>query len=109
MKVNVKLGIGVLLLAFSLCSCGGSNEVLPPPDVSGIKSDVKILRFDRAMMGIDTSDIAGGIDRLDQDYGSFSDVFLKHIIPLRRGDFSPEEQLNIMRAFLTFPLIQHID
>lgn len=67
------------------------------------------MRFDRELMAIDTNDIASGIARLDERFPEFTDVYFRNIIPLRRGDFSPEEQLMMMKAFLTFPLIAEID
>ncbi|MEM6769702.1 MAG: hypothetical protein AAF597_03870 [Bacteroidota bacterium] len=109
MKENVKLTVYLLMLVFGLWACNNDNEELPPPDVSGIKMDVKVLRFDRAMMAIDTQNIGQGIAGLDRDFGSFSGIFLKHVIPLRRGDFSPEEQKDVMRAFLTYPLVQEVN
>ncbi len=109
MKEFMKSGVYLFLLAGFLVACTEDSETLPPPDVSAIKSDVTVLRFDRAMMGIDTNDTGPGIARLDSDFGSFSDIFLRHVIPLRRGDFSPEEQKDVMRAFLTYPLVKKID
>jgi hypothetical protein len=61
------------------------------------------------MKAMDTADHASGINRLDEQFPDFTDNFLRHIIPLRRGDFSPEEQLLMMKAFLTFPLIREVD
>lgn len=109
MKENVKLTVCLLLLVCSLWACNNDNGELPPPDVSGIKMDVEVLRFDRAMMDIDTLNTGPGIARLDSDFGSFTNIFLKHVIPLRRGDFGPEEQKDVMRAFLTYPLVKSIN
>lgn len=109
MKEYVKLTVYLFLLVCGLSACSDDTAELPPPDVSGIKSDVTLLRFDRAMMSIDTTDTGPGIARLDSDFGSFSNVFLRHVIPLRRGDFSPEEQKDVMRAFLTYPLVKKVD
>lgn len=109
MKENVKLTVCLLLLVCGFSACNNDNEELPPPDVSGINLNVEVLRFDRAMMDIDTLDTGPGIARLDRDFGSFTNIFLKHVIPLRRGDFSPEEQKDVMRAFLTYPLVKNID
>jgi len=60
-------------------------------------------------MALDTNDLSAGIAQLDERYPEFTDVYFRNIIPLRRGDFSPEEQLMMMKAFLTFPLIAEID
>lgn len=109
MKEHVKLTVYFFLLVCSLPACNDDPETLPPPDVSGIESDITVLRFDREMMGIDTNNTGPGIARLDQGFGSFTDIFLRHVIPLRRGDFSPEEQKDVMRAFLTYPLVKKID
>jgi hypothetical protein len=107
MKVNVKLTLlSLILLSFWTCS---NEKVLPPPDISGINSPVTLVRFDREMMALDTADLASGIDRLDEQFPDFTDNFLRHIIPIRRGDFSPEEQLMMMKAFLTFPLISEVN
>lgn len=107
MKVNVKLSaLSLILLSFWTCS---DEKELPPPDITGITSPVELVRFDREMMALDTADLARGISRLDNQYPDFTDDFLRHIIPLRRGDFSPEEQLMMMKAFLTFPLIREVD
>lgn len=107
MKENVKLTI-YLLTFLSLWSCQSDNTP-PPPDVSHISSDISLLRFDRAMMAVDTQQVASGLARLDTSFGSFSEVFFRHILPLRRGDFGPDEQVDIFRAFLTYPLVRQID
>lgn len=107
MKVNVKLTLlSLIFLSFWTCS---DETALPPPDISGISSPVELVRFDRELMALDTADLASGISELDVQFPDFTDNFLRHIIPLRRGDISPEEQLLMMKAFLTFPLIKEVD
>lgn len=68
-----------------------------------------MVRFDRELMALDTADLATGISQMEAKFPDFTDNYLRHIIPLRRGDFSPEEQLMMMKAFLTFPLIREVD
>lgn len=109
MKVNAKLTVLSLFLVLILVSCGSDRKELPPPDVSSLRSPVALIRFDRAMMGIDTADVASGMESLDQEFGDFTEVYFRHITPLRRGDLSPEEQLFAMKAFLSYPLIQEVD
>ena len=97
-------------LALVLTACGSdADDRRPAPDVSHLDADLTLLRFDRALMNLDTNDLAAGIAALDEDFGEFADVYLTHVIPLRRGDFSPDEQLDMMAAFLDYPLIQGID
>ncbi|MEM9261710.1 MAG: hypothetical protein AAGA62_18865, partial [Bacteroidota bacterium] len=106
--MNAKLTVSTLLIVLSFWSCTGDEE-LPRPDVSNVKAPLEVLRFDRSLMTLNTSQLASGVQALDREYGEFADVYLSHIIPLRRGDFSPEEQSDILKAFLTFPLVAEID
>jgi hypothetical protein len=107
MKVNVKLiPLSLFLLLFWTCK---DDAALPPPDISAITAPVELVRFDRALMALDTANLAAGISQMDEKFPDFTDNYLRHIIPLRRGDFSPEEQLLMMKAFLTFPLIREVD
>ncbi|MBC6994389.1 hypothetical protein QWY85_01540 [Neolewinella lacunae] len=105
--MNAKLILWSLFLLLSLSAC--QPDEVPPPDVSDVPASLEVLRFDRALMALDTNDLAGGIAALGDRFGEFANVYFTHIIPLRRGDFSPAEQLEIMKAFLTFPLITEID
>lgn len=109
MNVNVKLMVGGLILAFCLCSCTEETADFPIPDVSNMASNVEVLRFDRDLMAVDTNNVAAELNRLDREYGSFTKDFLRQVIPVRRGDFGPEEQQNILRAFIRYPLIQELD
>lgn len=108
MKVNAKLTVNALLIVLSFWSCTGEEE-LPPPDVSNVTAPLEVLRFDQSMMSLDTNQLVEGIQQLDDDFGEFANVYLTHIIPLRRGDLSPKEQPQVMKAFLTFPLTQEIE
>jgi hypothetical protein len=93
-----------LLLLFA---CNGEGP--PPPDVSDIRVDLTVLRFEKELLAIDTTDLAAEIDRLDRTYGNFTDVFLTHLVPVRRGDFSPEEGREVLKAYLGYPLTQYVD
>jgi len=108
MKVNAKLTVLSLFLVLILNSCTDEGAELPPPDVSSLRSPVELIRFERAILDIDTADVAAGMNRLDTEFGGFTDLYFRHITPLRRGDLSPEEQLLAMKAFLTYPLIQEV-
>ena len=109
MKVNVKLAVGVLWVALVFFSCGDDGDRFPPPDVSSIPADVTLLRFDRDLMAIDTNaSAASALQKLDDKYGTFAFDYFRHIIPVRRGDFGPEDQQDILRAFIRYPLVQEL-
>lgn len=83
-----------LLFSILFQSCGNEEKT---PDVSHIKSDVKVIRFEEDLFKIDTNDIAGGVAQLKEKYGSFFDeVFMRIISDLRNPDATPEELVGAM-------------
>jgi len=108
MKVNVKLTCTALFVVLCCWSCTNDTEI-PPPDVSHLRAPVTTLRFDQDLMDLDTATLAAGMATLEDTYGELANIYFTHIIPLRRGDLSPSEQTEVLKAFLTFPLIQEID
>ena len=97
-----------LLLPLILCTCGRASEP-PPPDVSNVSVPLELIRFDRALATLDTTDIASELAALDAEYGAFSELYLRDVMPVRRGDFSPAEQLDNMKALLRYEPFQRLD
>ncbi len=62
-----------------LFSC---NQKKPAPDVSNIKIDVQLKRFDKDLFSIDTNNIAASLNKLQQQYGSFLNDYLYNIMVL---------------------------
>jgi len=108
MKINAKIALLSLLILILYWSCGEDDEPTPP-DISGTSSPLTLVRFERDLMALDTNDLAASIEKLEQRHPEFTDIYLRRILTLRRGDFSPEEQMMMMKAFLTFPLIAEIN
>ena len=106
--MKVSLPFTGLLLALLLWS-GCTDDGPPPPDVSDIAVDLTLLRFDQALPQLDTSELPAALARLEQQYGSFTDVFFTHLVPVRRGDFSPAEGQRVLRAYLDYPLTHFVD
>ncbi|MEM9836617.1 MAG: hypothetical protein AAF828_08950 [Bacteroidota bacterium] len=93
-----------MLIFFTAC---GETEP-PPPQVDHLKKELTILRFEQDFFGIDTSRFNEEMKHLEQQYGEFADIYFRYGIPLRRGDFSPAEQVEIGKAFLGDTLSKEI-
>ena len=52
------------------------------PDVSNIKVDVQLKRFDKDLFSIDTNNIEASLNKLQQEYGSFLNDYLYNIMVL---------------------------
>ncbi len=73
-----KIVFALLLLTF-LGSCKEKRNI---PDVSDIKVDINLLRFEQDFFALDTNHLSAGIDRLQEKYGSFLNDFLYNILAL---------------------------
>ncbi|MEL6143470.1 MAG: hypothetical protein AAFU67_17860, partial [Bacteroidota bacterium] len=89
-----------------LPACGSEEE--PIPATNHLLKDLTVLRFEQDLFSADTTQMDLEMDRLTAQYPDFTDIYFRYAIPLQRGDFSPEEQANILRAFLAYPLSQEL-
>lgn len=108
MLVSKQIAPLVLLLLCLFLSCEKQEEI-PQPDVDDIKVELTVLRFDRALPTIDTTVIPKALAELEREYGSFAPTFFTHLVPLYRGDFSPAEQKEILKAYLEYPITGLVD
>lgn len=69
----------VALIAITLFACKNKK---PAPDVSNIKVDVQLKRFDKDLFSIDTNNIEASLNKLHNDYGSFLNDYLYNIMVL---------------------------
>jgi hypothetical protein len=67
--------------AFCLMLFACRNEK-PAPDVSNIKIDVQLKRFDKDLFSIDTNNINASLTKLQLQYGSFLNDYLYNIMIL---------------------------
>lgn len=56
------------------------------PDVSGIKTDVQIYRFEQTFFDIDTNSLAPGLANLRNAFPAFYPTFMRDILQLNPGD-----------------------
>lgn len=76
MKLKL-LYVAVIVLVLS--SCKSKKNI---PDVSAIKVDLKIERFEKDFYGLDTSNMVGSLDELNKKYQSFLPDYLYNILGL---------------------------
>ncbi len=76
-----------LVLAALLCglvlfvsSCGTDEKA---PDVSGIKTNVTIQRFDRDFFSLDTANLQPSLQQLEARYPAFLPLYFKFFAPVR--------------------------
>lgn len=102
------LCLGTLLLAVGLFSCKQENEA---PDVSGIKTDVTVRRFDRDFFSMDTTQLQSSLQSLEQKYPAFLPLYFKFFAPVR--DIAQQQNLPFGEALLQYlrfirPLYQDV-
>ena len=102
--LRVILKIGALFLLFSGLIFGAcwSDKGKNIPDVSHIDVDIKIKRFEKDLMQLDTNHVSAGVDSLLEKYPVFAkELFLPKILPAL-------QDTNVMALFLKSPGIQHL-
>jgi hypothetical protein len=67
------------VLAYTCCSCGNNTS---KPDVSDIKVDLTVARFDQDFFNIDTNNISVSLKKLDESYPDFTAAYVKNILGL---------------------------
>jgi len=79
-----------LIAILFLISCGNKKKL---PDVSGIKVDIPIERFDRSFFSMDTSHLETGLVRLKQEHHGFHVDFKKQNLGVSG---SPTDTMTLM-------------
>ncbi len=69
----------ILLAAFSLLNCNNKGNI---PDVSGIKVNLEVQRFEKDLFSIDTNNVSKSLFSLQQKYPLFTPVFLSGVLGL---------------------------
>jgi hypothetical protein len=72
----------ILLFAFFVSCNNRTNK----PDVSDIKVDIQVDRFEKSFFAIDTNNIAGGLANLRNAYPKFYPTFMQDILQINPVD-----------------------
>jgi hypothetical protein len=92
MKKNI---LPILFLSF-LFSCGNKKGL---PDVSGIKVEIPIERYDADFFNIDTNNILTGLEKVGAAHPGFHGDFMREVLGVQGPDSSATTQL-IVKLFL---------
>jgi len=79
-----------------LFSCNNRKNI---PDISGIKADIAIERFERSFFGMDTNHIPGALEQVRQQHPGFYPDFMQHILGVS-GNPADSNTVLVTRAFL---------
>jgi hypothetical protein len=82
-------------IAIIFAGCSGN----PGPDVSGIKVELEVVRFERELFAIDTTDVPAALERLYLRYPGFGPFFTEQILGIPKDDRS-DMATDAMRRFL---------
>lgn len=93
----MKKTILILLATIVLLSCNDSKT----PDVSGIKVDVAVQRFDQDFFAIDTNQILPALQQLNAKYPHFLGDYLQNILGLPPITDTSVSTMNAIRQFLS--------
>jgi len=99
------------LLSFSLLLFFYACKDKDVPDVSGIKVNLQVVRFENDFFKIDTTDIQSSIIRLRQQHGNFTNDFLANIMGLLQVSDSSGGSEKAIRQFIRdyMPVKQDVD
>lgn len=90
-----KLGL-FLLLTTCLSACKNKKDI---PDVSNIKVDIIVERFDQSFFSIDTNNIPAGLQKVRQKHPDFYTDFMQQILGVDGSDTSTSTLL-VTKEFL---------
>lgn len=77
--VNSMKNLFPLFLIVTFIAC---NDKTNAPDVSGIKVDLKVERFEQDFFSIDSNATKQGLSQLQQKYPTFLPLFINHVLGL---------------------------
>src|SRR5258705_12847010 len=95
----MKMTMISLLVFFTSISCNNDRHI---PDVSGIKIDVKLQRFEKDFFTLDTNHLAQSLQQLQQKYPGFTIDFINNILGLNAAGLMIQnsEEANALKTFL---------
>jgi len=89
-----------LLILFTLVIILSCNNKSTGPDVSDIKIDVKLERFEKSFFNTDTNNITVGLSQVRSEFPEFYPDFMQNILGVS-GDNKDTSTLSVTKQFLS--------
>ncbi len=106
-SLSVNLFLVFALFACCLLSACGNDNTRHVPDVSGIKVDIKLQRFEQDLFQLDTNNLQAGMQNLTGKYPALLPLFALNII---HDQTNPKETpLEAVGDFLRAPEVRHLN
>ena len=102
--MNQKACFFLLIILIALFSC---NRNPLKVDISGIESEVEIVRFDQELFNLSMQDTLDELTALRNNYPEFFDLFTWKVIGV--GGIEEEQFPEIMGEFLTDTMILNVN
>lgn len=94
-----------ILLAFTLYACHQDKSV---PDVSDIKVNVTIHRFEQDLFALDSNALEAGIRQLETKYPAFSRIFFDEILDTDNVQLAPNGRNARILDFVQDSFLRHL-
>lgn len=88
-KTPLRFHLILVVLSIFLVGC----KVNKNPDVSDIDVNLNIIRFEKELFKIDTTNTLAAFKELERAHPAFVDLFFKHVLPLRDVKNPADEQI----------------
>ena len=86
-KINLLFLFGIFLLIWA-CN---EDKVKNIPDVSHIKTELNIVRFDQELFAVDTNNVQVGLEKLQAKYPDFFELYFSYIVPIKNKNETFDE------------------
>lgn len=96
---STKIIFGFIFNLLFLFGCNSTDTSTPKADVSDIKIDLKIYRFDQALFAIPPDSIPTSIQTLEKDFGTFFRIFGSDIIHI--GETNQRDFGSMLQKFVS--------
>jgi hypothetical protein len=95
------LFFALFTLSIFTLSCGNDDEKKNIPDISNIQTNLKIVRFEQALFGIDTTKTEAGLQAIETQYPNVANAFFQSIIAAKKPNQAPPQYFPLVKQFLT--------